>query len=115
MTADIERMAREAGIQDPYTYHGDPDAVTPWICATEDLARFAALVRAQALEDAARMADKHSFAPHPYGMQATNPPALAMMGNQSTPAMAATASTIARAIRALATQATAAQSPQAAP
>jgi hypothetical protein len=51
MTAVIERMAREAGLL-PYQEKapGIDGAVGDWAA----LARFAALVRAQALEDAAR-------------------------------------------------------------
>ena len=41
---DIEKLAREAGIQDPETYHGDPKRDCPWIANTNELRRFAALV-----------------------------------------------------------------------
>lgn len=52
-TDDIERMAREAGLTDP--------DLKPWMTdygnAEKEIKRFAAAVRAQALEDAAKIVD----------------------------------------------------------
>jgi hypothetical protein len=51
--ADLERMAREAGLTDP--------DLAPWMTdygyAKDEILRFAALVRADALEDAAKMCE----------------------------------------------------------
>lgn len=53
--ADIERMAREAGAFPPGRDRNH------WAVTEPALARFAALVRAQALEDAARVAEGTGF------------------------------------------------------
>lgn len=53
--SDIERMAREAGLeQQDYRRSG------VWLANGEDLARFAALVRADALEQAAKLVDERA-------------------------------------------------------
>jgi hypothetical protein len=51
---DIERMAREAGFDSSPDGHIYPDDSAAREPITEALTRFAALVRAQALEDAAK-------------------------------------------------------------
>lgn len=57
---DIERMAREAGMHNDGQWWFDGDSNAQCDVSTAALARFAALVRAQALEDAARVAlDQH--------------------------------------------------------
>lgn len=54
---DIEAMAREAGIQDPETYHGDPSRDRPWIASTGELGRFAAIVADECAKIAADIGD----------------------------------------------------------
>lgn len=60
MTASIEAMAREAGLFCDkghwFSPAGDPEDEVD--VSTEDLARFAAIARAQALEDAAQVCDE---------------------------------------------------------
>ena len=64
--SDIERMAREAGFDKWKTSDLDGESELDRIAVVgeypcgEALTRFAALVRAQALEDAARVADKYA-------------------------------------------------------
>jgi hypothetical protein len=54
MTDDtLKRLANEAGIVLVLCVRDDLTDLEEWRCETEELARFAALVRAQALEDAA--------------------------------------------------------------
>ena len=59
MTESIESMAREAGLFCDkghwFSPAGDPEDEVD--VSTEDLTRFAALVRAQALDDAARVCE----------------------------------------------------------
>lgn len=100
---DIERMAREAGCFTPGASRNY------WAVTEPALERFAALVRAQAREDAARVcsgiaAGYAGYARRLAGQHATHAAGQRDGSNEC-----------AAAIRALATPATAAQSPQAAP
>ena len=54
---DIERMAREAGMHNDGQWWFDGDSNAQCDVSTVALTRFAALVRAQALEDAARVCE----------------------------------------------------------
>lgn len=61
MTPDqIEKLAREAGMQFGAT-HITPDGEERWASVTDrHLARFAQIVRASALEEAARVCEAHA-------------------------------------------------------
>lgn len=58
---DIERMAREAGMHNDGQWWFDGDSNAQCDVSTAALARFAALVRAQALADAARVCEADAF------------------------------------------------------